>query len=664
MKPVEASDILQYRFLSGLRWAPGGERAAFVVTTANEEENSYEARLWLYEGGRLRQLTDLGEERGFVWLDEHRLLFSAVRSAREKKRRDAREEFTPYYVLDLRGGEALPFVTLPFAARELLVLDERHLAVRARVDKRRPTLYAADDKEREQFAREREEDKDYEVFDELPFWQNGAGVTNGQRDALFLVETEPLTIRCLTAPPEELGAMVQRDGELFYAVDRWTSKAPLRGFELRAVDWCSGKERTVARHDSLSLHGLETVEGALWAFGTEGRRHGLNENVWIYRLDPVSGELTVLRREEYSLYNSVGTDCRLGGGRGQVSAGESLYHLSTREGSCVLHRLDADGSDTPVLTREGSIDCFDVCGDKALLIALYDMKLQELYEYDLRKGKLRQLSYFNHAALDGRYVAKPRPLRVQSAGLEIGGWVLRPRNYNPKKRYPAILDIHGGPKTVYGPVFYHEMQLWASRGYFVFFCNPKGSDGRDNAFMDIRGEYGGTDYQNLMDFTDAVLAAWPQIDPARLCVTGGSYGGFMTNWIIGHSDRFCCAASQRSISNWLSFWGLSDIGYYFAADQNAADLYDSPEGLWERSPLKYAGNVKTPTLFIHADEDYRCPMDQGVQMFASLVDRGVPARLCLFHGENHELSRSGKPKHRLRRLREITDWFETYSKET
>ena len=136
----------------------------------------------------------------------------------------------------------------------------------------------------------------------------------------------------------------------------------------------------------------------------------------------------------------------------------------------------------------------------------------------------------------------------------------------------------------------------------------------------------------------------------------------MTNWIVGHTDRFCCAASQRSISNWLSYWGVSDIGSFFTLDQNAADPWESPEKLWERSPLKYADKAVTPTLFIHSDEDYRCPLEQGLQMYSALVQRGVPARLCLFHGENHELSRSGKPKHRLRRLKEITDWFETYTK--
>ena len=316
-----------------------------------------------------------------------------------------------------------------------------------------------------------------------------------------------------------------------------------------------------------------------------------------------------------------------------------------------------------MFTKAGAMDCFDMADGKALAVGLYDMRPQELYLCDLATGTAERLTNFNGPAVEDTYIARPEPLTVESEGVAVHGWVLKPFDYDPAKKYPAVFDIHGGPKTVYGPVFYHEMQYWAGKGYFVFFCNPKGSDGGDNAFADIRGGYGDVDYKNLMAFADGVLAAWPAIDPKRVCETGGSYGGFMTNWIIGHTDRFCCCASQRSISNWLSFAGVSDIGSYFAPDQTAGDLYDDPATLWAQSPLKYAKNVKTPTLFIHSDEDYRCPLEQGLQMFSALIDRGVPARLCLFHGENHELSRSGKPLHRLRRLKEITDWFDTYSAE-
>ena len=165
-----------------------------------------------------------------------------------------------------------------------------------------------------------------------------------------------------------------------------------------------------------------------------------------------------------------------------------------------------------------------------------------------------------------------------------------------------------------------------------------------------------------MLFTDKVLESYPAIDEKRVGVTGGSYGGFMTNWIIGHTGRFAAAASQRSISNWLSFYETSDIGYFFAADQVDGTPWTAMEKLWDQSPLKYADKVTTPTLFIHSDEDYRCPLSEGMQMFTAIKDHGVDARMCIFKGENHELSRSGKPKHRIRRLAEITGWFDKYLK--
>jgi len=304
---------------------------------------------------------------------------------------------------------------------------------------------------------------------------------------------------------------------------------------------------------------------------------------------------------------------------------------------------------------------FDVSdAGEALVNGMYDMRLQELYRVE--QGRAVRLTAFNEEALAGKYIAPCEPLSIESRGWRIDGWVLRPRDFDPKKRYPAVLDIHGGPKMAYGPIFFHEMQVWANRGYFVLFCNPYGGEGRGNAFADMRGKYGTIDYDNLMDFTDAVLARHSQIDPARVAVTGGSYGGFMTNWIIGHTDRFACAATQRSISNWTSFVGTSDIGPTFGLDQTGADSATDVKRMWDCSPLKFADRFRTPTLIIHSDEDYRCPLEQGLQLFAALCGRGVPARIVRFRGENHELSRGGKPQHRLRRLREITDWFDKYTK--
>ena len=658
MRKLELKDFLNYRFLSNVKYAPGGKAAAFVVSNCDEEENCYESRLWLWDG-QLRQLTDLGKEKTFLWEDETHILFPAVRSAREKKRAEAKEQFTSWYRLDITGGEAVHAFTLPFGVSRLEKVPGGWVAL-GTIDANSPDYYLMNDEERAGYAKERAE-AGWDVLDEIPFWSNGAGMTNKVRTALFHIPDDGPISR-ITEPLETVEDLALWEGAVYYISQSYHSKLPLTGCEIRRLDLKTGKGTVVVACPDLHLGQMQVVGSQLWLSGTDGERYGINENAWVYSLSHGNCWLEVLREEEHSMYPIVGSDCRYGGGDVWQTKGGKLYHLTTRGDSSHLYCLDAEGESTPVITKPGSIDCIalEENAEEALLIAMYDGKLQELYAADLATGAVRQLSDFNEAVLREKYVAAYKPLTVQSCGETISGYVLLPKDFDFRKTYPAVLDIHGGPKTVYGPVFYHEMQLWANMGYFVFFCNPKGGDGGGNAFADIRGHYGETDYQNLMDFTDAVLEQYPQIDRKQLCVTGGSYGGFMTNWIIGHTDRFCCAASQRSISNWLSMYGVSDIGWYFTADQCAADIYSDPSKLWDLSPLKYAANVKTPTLFIHSDEDYRCPLEQGLQMFTALKERGVSSRMCLFHGENHELSRSGKPKNRIRRLEEITDWFEDH----
>ena len=663
MRSVQIKDFLQYRYLSGVKYAPDGRKAAFVVSNCNEEENSYESRLWLYDGA-FRQLTDLGRERGFIWESDDTILFPAVRSAEEKKRAEKKEQFTSYYRLDLHGGEALHAFTLPFHAVRIKKLSCGNFAVLGTIDAKAPDYYCMGKDEREKIDQSYADDADYEVFDELPYWANGGGIINKSRTALFFVSKDANDVKRVTEPLFSVDSIETIGDSVWFLGDAYTARRDLTHPKLYVMDGKTGDVRFVKEYKGLYTERITAVGEKLILTATEGKDIGLNENVDFYLVDRESGELSMLYENTESLWNSVGSDVRYGGGESMIGVKDRLYYITTRRESSHLYALDLKGTNSPIATEIGSIDCMTIHPDKdeALFVSLYEGRLQELYEKNLVTGELKQLSHFNDDVLKDTYVATCEPVSVESEGYTIEGWVLKPKDYDPDKKYPAVFDIHGGPKTVYGTVFYHEMQVWAGMGCFVFFCNPKGSDGRGDDFADIMGHYGETDYQNLMDFADEVLRRYPAIDANRVCETGGSYGGFMTNWIIGHSDRFCACASQRSISNWLSFNGISDIGYYFVGDQNKADFYTDHEKLWDHSPLKYAKNVKTPTLFIHSDEDYRCPIDQGLQMYAALVDRGIPARICVFHGENHELSRSGKPKHRIRRLTEITNWFVKYAK--
>ena len=652
MKPVEMETLYQMRFLSQITFSPEGKSACFAVTEMDRKKDDYRSCLWLRRDGKLKKLTSFGAERSFQYLDEDTILFPGKREPEE----DA--QGSRYYKISLSGGEAEEAFSFPIPVTKLLPLPGGDMIAAGRVAPGFEELYTGDKKLLAAYKKHLKDNADYEEITQVPWWWNGSTYTKGAYTALFRYDARRKKLRRLT--PEGLDAAepkLSADKKTVYFIARTVK--PFRRMRgeaaLYAMDVSTGAaDRLLAETDELSIGGFEPGEDFLLVLAGDNR-FGLNTDMDFYKLDPASKELTLYARYGESIGSSVGSDIRYGGGREGKLVGDVFYFISTRFDDAKLCKLE-DGEVSAVTDAPGSVDCFDVCGDEILTIGLHGMRGQELYD-----ARGRQLSSFNRSALRDRYVAEPIPLKVDRGGYEVHGFVLKPMDYVPGKKYPVILDIHGGPKTVYGPVFVHEMQYWAGKGYFVIFCNPTGSDGR-GAFMDIRGKYGTVDYEDIMAFCDAALAAWPDMDPEEFFETGGSYGGFMTNWIVGHTDRFRACASQRSISNWFSFSGVADIGPAFSADQNAADPWDDPEKLWEHSPLKYADRAKTPTLFIHSFEDYRCPIDQGYQMFTALVSHGVESKMVCFRGENHELSRSGKPSHRLKRLNEITGWFDGHRK--
>ena len=276
-------------------------------------------------------------------------------------------------------------------------------------------------------------------------------------------------------------------------------------------------------------------------------------------------------------------------------------------------------------------------------------------------GKCAQLTAFNAPIMEKYHFVQPQYLPFDNReGLDLDGWVILPPEAEEGKA-PGILLIHGGPRGQYQGTLSFDAQVMASQGYAVFYCNPRGGSSRSRAFADINGRYGTVDYDDLMDFTDAVLEKYPQIDGERLGVTGGSYGGFMSNWIIGHTDRFKAAVPQCSISNWITMYGCCDIPEFVETSQ-AGNPWDGYEALWRSSPLRYADKVKTPTLFLQYMCDYRCPMDQAIQMYYALHSHGVDTRLVLFEGDSHVMIMLGKPSHRVRRHTEMLGWFDKYLK--
>lgn len=624
MKRVEIEDIRTYTFYGNLQCK--GESAVFTASRADETDNRY--RFWLQDlhDGTIRDLTDFGSENQFLLADENTVYFTGNRRRAEGK--------TCLYEMHLDGGEA----------REIACLEKESVTVAGKAGN--TLILQIPD-------RLQKEEKDYEVFDELPFYLNGSGIINKLRTHLYLYDLQDGSL--FLAVPEDMDTelVFVQDDTVYFTGAPVGVKRPMKN-GVYALNLQDRTLRTLVEPDRLAVYDLAWVKDRLLLMASTCSRYGLNENPWLYSWSETDGLRPELEMD-LAFTNTTGTDCRLIGGNSSCVYQDAWYFLATVAEN--VHLFCYDGKLRPVLEWKGSIDSFGLSAQGVLFLGAKPAGLQQLYRYN--GHGCEQISRF-HPWTEDTFISLPQPVSYPGAdGTMLEGWVLYPKDFDPEKSYPGILDIHGGPKTVYSTIFYHEMQVWASRGFFVFFCNPHGSDGFGNEFADLRGKYGTIDYQDLMSFTDTVLKTIPQIDPRRLGVTGGSYGGFMTNWIIGHTNRFAAAATQRSISNWISFFGTSDIGPEFVRDQQGAGL-EHPEKLWEQSPLKYISAMHTPTLIIHSDEDYRCPLEQGEQLVTALMDRDVPTRLCLFHGENHDLSRRGKPDHRIRRLKEITNWMETY----
>ena len=246
-------------------------------------------------------------------------------------------------------------------------------------------------------------------------------------------------------------------------------------------------------------------------------------------------------------------------------------------------------------------------------------------------------------------------------GFRLQGWLVTPPNFNPRRKYPAILEIHGGPRCQYGYSFFHEMLFLAGRGFVVFYTNPRGGGGRGEKFVRaIHADWGAVDYDDCMAAAD-YLARLPYVNKNRLGVTGGSYGGYMTNWIIGHTDRFRAAVTQRSVVDLMSFMMTNDAGYTMHRTFSGYP-WTRPELFRERSPITYAENIRTPLLIIHSENDLRCDIGQAEQLFITLKLMKKKVEFVRFPEESHGLSRGGRPDRRIARLEWIVKWFNRYLK--
>ncbi len=642
MDRIKLDDFLHYSYLSGLKVTEDG--IFFILKKAKKDRTGYESNFYTLRSGSPRALTTDGKA-SFGVPYKGNFYFLRNRTGDETKNK----EMSTIYSLPLDGGEASPLFDLNGNMTKFTPLDKETFLGIISSDMR---LEGLESKEK---TKKRKEIENYEEIEEVPFYLNGGGYINGRRERLAVVKKN--SVRYIF--PDDFNTS-------FYSLSADGTKLVVLGSvrkgpgielttEIRVVDLPAFSWHTALPEGIMSVSGAWILDGSLIAMGSDMKKYGVNENDNFYTIKNQKAELLAFWGE--STWSSVGTDIRLGGGESRTTDGDWIYFTSTIGYSSNVYRINREGKIESIVDEVGSVDNIALYNGELYYIGLRGQKLQEIYSE--KKG---QLTHINRKVLRGKYVGVPERIEYDNDGNRLTGWLLRPMNWEEGKCYPAILDIHGGPKTVYGTVFMHEMQYWAGEGYFVFWTNPRGSDGYGNDWADIRGKYGTVDYSDLMKFTDVVLAKETTIDRERVGVTGGSYGGFMSNWILGHTERFKAIATQRSIYNWISFLTTSDIGPYFATDQCGCSFGDL-EALYHRSPMEgILKNASTPTLVLHSDRDYRCPVEQAYQLYTTLVELGVETKFVLFHDETHELSRSGKPINRIKRLEEITKWMDKYLK--
>lgn len=627
---------MDYEFLSEIKVSNDENKIAYNKTKANLKENKYDSDLYIYdqELEKSYRITDKKNASIYTFDGENNLIYKY----------DSDDTNDYFYKNDGNGLGDLAF-KLDMDVKSIKWLKDNTY------------LISASPKKTEEEKKTDKENSFYKEVTTLPFWANGVGYLREETIYFYLynLKDNKLTEILKSDKDNEVhGLDINKDlDKIAYLKGHSDSNDVMEFLESIILKDLETGEEKILVDKGYSTYTLNFIKDRLIFVGTDMKKGGINEDAFIYEVD-FDGNVKMVNNSDFdkSFANSIGTDARWEGNRSFQVHGNRLYFIVTEFEESKLYSIDLEGSLN--LELAGCVEDFYVTDKDIYYLEMGENHLAEL------KVKSQENSLIENKIEE---VLPIEEFTFLSNEDKLKGYVLLPENYDENKKYPTILSVHGGPKTEFSDIFHHEHQMLASNGYIIIYTNPHGSSGRGVKYSDIRGFYGQVDYEDLMTFADEAAKRYPQIDADKMAIYGGSYGGFMTNWTIGHTNRFKAAVSQRSISNWTSFYGVSDIGYYFGSDQTGANPWGNLEKMWDQSPIKYADKANTPTLFIHADCDYRCPLEQGIQMYNKLKLNGVDTKMVIFHGENHELSRSGKPKARIKRLTEIKEWFDKYLKD-
>ena len=648
MKP---EDVFALTSVGDPRLSPDGRRAAYVVSRTDEEANAYRTAIWLatLDGSEEpRQLTSGERNDGSPrWSPDGRwLAFVSNRDGEDEKKAKAQ-----LYVLPADGGEPRRLTDGKESVESLAWSpDSSRIAFARRV---RDEAYEEED------DRKRAPRRFTRVFIKL----DSVGWIGDRRKHLFVVGLDGSDERQLTdGDCENDGPAWSPDGKriVFWSMrgERWDVEFVEALYELE-VDSDGAEPKRLSKPDENAGNASFSPDGSLIA----------------YHRTPEDG--TFPHHSQIAVMKADGSDSRVLTasldrqcapyplGREPVWDGDRIAFGVEDGGNVHLYTVAADGSDEADLLVGGEqlVGLYDVVDGALVYTASTHGRPHELFAGD---GK--RLTSVADDFVGGREIADVERFKARSAdGTEVDAWLVRPPGFDEGKRYPTLLTIHGGPFAQYGTGFFDEVQVYAAAGYCVLFSNPRGGSGYTEAWgRAIRGPldgagggWGSVDYEDLMGVMDTALEEYPFLDADRLGVLGGSYGGYMTSWIVGHTKRFKAALSERSVNHLISAFGSSDIFWIFER-QFGGTMWENVDEWLRMSPATYARDIDTPLLVVHSENDLRCNVEQGEHLFTLLRLLGKETEMVRFPAESHELSRSGSPAHRVMRFEAILEWFGRY----
>ncbi|MCC2668517.1 MAG: peptidase prolyl oligopeptidase active site domain protein [Armatimonadetes bacterium] len=661
---ITAADLFRIQLVSDPQLSPNGERVVYSQQWADVEKNKYFSNLWVVDtrGGEPRRFTHGDQRDGSArWSpDGTQIAFLSDRG-----------EQSQIWCIAADGGEARALTTLEEGTVGELYWSPDGTRIAFNYRPKPAWARKSAREEREKAHRSTPP----LVIRRLHYREEGGGYVGDERWHLFMLDLATGEHQQLTTGDYDHGhAAWSPDGtRLAFITNRSADPdLTLQLDEIRVIPAAGGEEALIPAPAGPKHHLTWSPDGASFAY----YGHADVRDVWsatdphLWVLPATGGE----GRDFCADLDRPAGDCTLadlrafgGGWTGPVWGPDSrsVYFLVCDRGATHVYEAFLDGellNRSPGFLGEIASLSIDRAGHRLAAVVGDPVHPGDVHlaALDLAPLDLLPLTAVNQALLAELELAVPQEVTAATDGGEVHGWLLHPPGRPAGEPAPLILYVHGGPHTQYGWAMVHELQLLAARGFAVLFTNPRGSRGYGQAHVAaIAGDWGGADYRDLMAAVDHAVTL-PGIDPERVGVTGGSYGGYMTNWMLGHTDRFRCGVTQRSVVNLHSMGGTCDFTFS-GSSYFGGNTWDQPQRFLAQSPLSYAGEIKTPLLIIHSEGDLRCPIEQAEQLFAALKCRGQEVEFIRYPREaNHGLSRSGPPDLRTDRLERIVGWMERW----